>query len=95
MIKCEKRCKYAKDRLLSLKAVPSDMWYWAFLISEGRVFNYCKIRVREHPENTKGKSPLVVTVLACQNKWNGEKKRWGSHEKAKKKITCQENCSEK
>jgi hypothetical protein len=62
---------------------------------EGPVFNYCKIRARENLENTKERSPLVFTVLACQKEGNGEKKRSGSHEKAKKKITCQKNCSEK
>jgi hypothetical protein len=49
--------------------------YWGFHISKGRVFNYCKIRVREHRENPKEKSPLVFRVLACQKKGNGEKKR--------------------
>jgi hypothetical protein len=42
---------------------------------EGPVFNYCKIRARERLENTKEKSPLVFTVLACQKEGNGEKKR--------------------
>jgi predicted glycosyl hydrolase (DUF1957 family) len=51
--------------------------YWAFHISEGTVFNYCKIRAREHPENTKEKSPLVFMVLACQKKDNGEKEKVG------------------
>jgi hypothetical protein len=46
-------------------------------ISEGRVFHYCKIRVREHPENPKEKSPLVFRVLACQNKGDGERKGGG------------------
>jgi len=99
VIKYEKRCKYAKDILQSLKTT-SEMWkaqprlYWAFHISEGTVCNYCKIRTREHPENTKEKSPVVFTVSACQRKGNEEKKRWGSREKAKKKITYRKNCSE-
>jgi len=25
-IKCEKKCKYAKDILLSLKIIPPEMW---------------------------------------------------------------------
>ncbi len=48
---------------------------WGFHISKGTVFNYCKIRAREHPENTKEISPLVFTVLACEKEGNGEKKR--------------------
>jgi hypothetical protein len=43
----------------------SDRLYWAFHISEGAVFNYCKIKLRPGsvPENTKEKSPLVFTTV--------------------------------
>jgi hypothetical protein len=40
-----------------LKTAPSENveGYWAFHISEGTVFNHCKIQAKERPENTKGK----------------------------------------
>jgi hypothetical protein len=46
--------------------------YWALHISEDTVFNYCTFQAREHPENTKEKSPLVFTVLACKRRAMGK-----------------------
>lgn len=41
--------------LYILKIIPFEMFnrlYWAFHISEGTFFNYCKIQVNNHPKNT-------------------------------------------
>jgi hypothetical protein len=39
-----------------MKILPND---WAIHISEGTVFNYCKIQARESLENIEGKIKLV------------------------------------
>ncbi len=55
-----RQCKYARDRLPSLKTVQFSITAKFRLasvlkihISEGTIFNYCKIETRERPEKTK------------------------------------------